>query len=357
MLPAAFVGESFAFYGRTLVGMKEIQPRWRHCAVAPDRALGEALGRVFVERNFPPAAKARTQWMVQAVESAFEADIKTLPWMTAATKQQALAKLRLVANKIGYPDVWRDYGKLEIVRGDALGNLRRAQAFELVRQLGRIGKPVDRGAWDATPPTVNAFYNPMLNDITFPAGYLQPPAFDPARDDAYNLGSLGLAIGHELTHGFDDEGRQFDGRGNLRDWWTPADAKEFEQRAACFADQYSGYTAVDDVKLDGRLTLGENVADNGGARIAFMALEESYKGRAPRLVDGLTPEQRFFVGRAQLSCESRTPQLARQLARTDPHAPNRQRVNGVDANMPEFQRAFGCKDDAPMVRKNPCRVW
>ncbi len=357
LLPAAFVDETFAFYGRTLSGAKENQPRWKRCVAMTDTALGEALGKVYVERVFPPAAKARTAAMVQAIEAALRSDISTLPWMTAATRQQALAKLQQIANKVGYPEVWRDYGGLEIQRGDALGNLLRARAFELHRQLGKIGKPVDRGEWGMTPPTVNAYYNPLMNDINFPAGFLQPPAFDLGRDDAYNLGAIGIVIGHELTHGFDDSGRQFDGHGNLENWWTPADAREFEKRSACIADQYSGYTAVGDLKLNGRLTLGENVADNGGARIAYMALEERYKGKTPERLDGLTPEQRFFVGAAELHCENRTPEIERLLALTNPHSPHRYRVNGVDSNMPEFQRAFGCKPTDPMVRANACRVW
>jgi len=356
LLSTAFVAENFDFYGRKVLGMKQLQPRARRCVAATDRALGEELGRAYVETYFPPEAKARTQRIVGAIESALETDISGLSWLTAATRRQAAAKLHLVANKIGYPDAWRDYGKLVIVRGDALGNFHRAQAFELARRLAKIGRPVDRGEWDTTPPTVNAYYNPRMNDITFPAGYLQPPAFDLTRDEAYNLGALGFAIGHELTHGLDDEGRQFDGYGNLSDWWAPANVREYERRATCFADQYSGYTAVGDVKVNGRLTLGENIADNGGAHIAFMALEESYKGKE-LLVDGLTPEQRFFVGRAQMSCENRTPQLERQTAQTDPHAPDRYRINGVYSNMPEFRRAFGCKEGAPMVRKNTCRLW
>jgi putative endopeptidase len=357
LLPAAFLDEHFGFYGRTLSGMKQMQPRARRCAAATDRALGEVLGRVYVERNFPPATKARIQTMVAEIERALEADVASLPWLAEATRAQAIAKLHLIAEKIGYPDVWRDYGRLSIVRGDALGNLQCSQAFELAHQLGKIGRPFDRGEWDTTPPTVNAYYEPKRNDVTFPAGYLQPPAFDPARDDAYNFGAIGFAIGHELTHSLDDEGRRFDGHGNLADWWTPADVREFERRAACFVDQYSAYAAVDDVHLDGRLTLGENLADNGGARVALMALAASYKGKEPRQVDGLSPEQRFFVGRAQLTCEIRRPQLARQLARIDPHAPSRYRINGVFSNMPEFQRAFHCPDGAPMVRKNPCRLW
>jgi len=357
VLPAAFVDESFAFYGRTLAGAKELQPRWKRCVAMTDGALGEALGKVYVAQAFPPEAKARTRAMVAAIEKSLQTDVTTLSWMTPATRQQALAKLHLIANKVGYPEVWRDYGKLEIVRGDALGNALRARVFEFARQLGKIGRPLDRGEWGMTPPTVNAYYNPLMNDINFPAGILQPPAFDLARDDAYNLGAIGVVIGHELTHGFDDSGRQFDGHGNLADWWTPADAKEFEQRATCIADQYSGYTAVGDLKLNGRLTLGENVADNGGARIAFMALKTDYKGNLPAAVDGLTPEQRFFVGGAQLNCENRSPEIERLLALTNPHSPHRYRVDGVAANMPEFRRAFGCQAGARMVRPNACRVW
>lgn len=357
MLPAAFVTENFGFYGRTLVGMKEMQPRWRRCVAATDRALGDSLGRVFVERSFPPATRARVQAMVAAIESAFEAEVSTLPWMTAATREQALAKLRLIANKVGSPDSWRDASALSIVRGDALGNLQRAQAFDFARKLARIGKPLDRARWDWTPQTVNAFYDPRLNDITLPAGYLQPPAFDPPRDEAYNLGALGITIAHELTHAFDDEGRRYDGHGNLRDWWPPADLAELERRSSCLVDQYSGYTVGGGLKLDGRRTLGENVADNGGARIAFRAFQEIYKNREPLLIDGLTPEQRFFVGRAQFSCENRTPQFDSMLAHIDSHAPNRYRINGAYANMSEFQRAFGCKDGAPMALKNACRIW
>ncbi len=356
LLPAAFVEENFAFYGRTLSGARENQPRWKRCVALTDTSLGEDLGRVFVERAFPPAAKARTQAMVREIEGALKSDLETLPWMTPATRRQAVAKLALIANKIGYPAVWRDYSGLSIVRGDALGNLLRARAFDLRHELGKIGKPVDRGEWSMTPPTVNAYYNPLMNDINFPAGILQPPAFDLARDDAYNLGAIGLVIGHELTHGFDDSGRKFDGHGNLEDWWTPADAAEFEKRATCIADQYSGYTAVGDLKLNGRLTLGENTADNGGGRVAFMALERIYQDK-PEKIDGLTPEQRFFVGAAQLNCENRTPEVERLTALTNPHSPHRYRIDGVDSNMPEFQRAWSCQPGARMVRANACRVW
>jgi len=356
MLPAAFVAEHFDFFGRTILGVQQNQPRERRCAGETDRAIGEVLGRVYVERSFPPATKARAQEMVAEIERALEADVASLPWLAEATRAEAVRKLRLIARKVAYPDVWRDYSRLSIVRGDALGNVQRARGFELAHQLGKIGRPVDRGEWDTTPPTVNASYDPRRNDVTYPAGILQPPSFDPARDDAYNFGALGFGIGHELTHSLDDEGRRFDGYGNLKDWWTPDDVREFDRRAACFVDQYSAYT-VGDIRLDGRLTLGENVADNGGTRIAFMAMEARYQGKERPQVDGLTPEQRFFVARAQVTCDVRTPQAERQFARLDPHAPNRYRINGVLSNMPEFQRAFHCPDGAPMVRKEPCRLW
>jgi putative endopeptidase len=356
VLPAAFVDEQFGFFGRAILGMKQIQPRASRCAGATDRALGEVLGRVYVERNFSPAAKARTQEMVADIERALETDVASLPWLAPTTRTQAIGKLRRIARKIGYPDVWRDYSRLAIVRGDALGNLERSHAFELAHQLAKIGRPFDRGEWDTTPATVNASYDPLRNDVTFPAALLQPPSFDLGRNDAYNFAAVGFAIGHELTHSLDDEGRRFDGDGNLKDWWTPDDVREFERRSACFVDQYSGYTAVDDIHLDGRLTLGENVADNGGTRIALLALEARHQGEE-RPVDGLTLEQRFFVGRAQVSCDVRTPQFQRQVARNDPHSPNRYRINGVLSNMPEFQRAFHCPAGAPMVRKDPCRLW
>ncbi|HSC20405.1 MAG TPA: M13 family metallopeptidase [Solirubrobacterales bacterium] len=356
-LPKAFVDESFAFYGKTLAGAKELRPRWKRCVVATDGALGEALGREYVEETFPPAAKARTRAMVAAIEAALKKDIETLPWMTPVTKKAAEGKLRAIANKIGYPDRWRDYSSVKVDRRDYLGNAFRADVFEFRRQLGKIGKPVDRGEWTITPPTVNAYYNPLMNDINFPAGILQPPFYSQTADDAVNFGAIGAVIGHELTHGFDDSGRQFDAHGNLQNWWTPEDGKEFETRASCVADQYSGYTAVGDLKVNGRLTLGENVADNGGARLAYRALEESYKGKEPRIVDGLTPEQRFFVGSAVLNCENRSPEIERLLALTNPHSPHRYRIDGVVSNMPEFARAWGCKAGDPMVRQNACRVW
>jgi endothelin-converting enzyme/putative endopeptidase len=295
--------------------------------------------------------------MVRNVESALERDITTLPWMTDATRAQAISKLRAIANKIGYPDTWRDYSALDIVRGDALGNSHRANAFEFKRQMNKIGKPLDKTEWGMTPPTVNAYYNPLENNINFPAGILQSPFYNAATDAAVNYGGAGSVIGHELTHGFDDQGRQFDAAGNLRDWWTPADGKAFEDRASCFVDQYAGYTAIDDVKLNGKLTLGENTADNGGLRIALMGYLASAAGKDARTLDGFTPEQRVFLGWGQVWCESRRPEYERLQAQTNPHSPGRYRVNGVVSNMPEFQKAFSCKPGAPMVRANACRVW
>ncbi|MGA8836706.1 MAG: M13 family metallopeptidase, partial [Candidatus Sulfotelmatobacter sp.] len=273
-LSSPFVNENFAFYGKTLRGQQELQPRWKRCTQNVDNDLGEALGQVYVEKYFSPEAKQQALKMVKEIDTAMAQDISSLPWMSAATKQQALVKLHGMANKIGYPDKWRDYSKLEIVRGDELGNVERARKFEFNRELAKIGKPVDRGEWDMTPPTVNAYYNPQMNDINFPAGVLQPPAFDPTSDAAPNYGDTGGTIGHELTHGFDDEGRQFDAQGNLRDWWTEADGKEFVKRASCISDQYSTYTIIDDIKINGKLTLGEDTADLGGLILAYMAWKE-----------------------------------------------------------------------------------
>jgi putative endopeptidase len=357
MLPKAFVDENFAFFGRTLTGAKEIKPRWNRCVQAVDSDLGEALGKRYVELTFGPEGKQRTGALVAALEKALDRDIRELPWMTEDTKKQALAKLSAIANKVGSPDEWRDYSAYEVRRDDALGNSLRGNAFEFERQLRKIGKPVDRKEWRMSPPTVNAYYSPLMNDINFPAGILQPPFFDKTKDDGVNYGAIGAVIGHELTHGFDDQGRQFAADGSLRDWWTPTDAKEFERRAQCFVDEYSGFTAVEDVKLNGRLTLGENTADNGGVRIALMALEQVLAGKTPQRIDGFTPEQRLFVGWAQVWCQNVTPEASRLRAATDPHSPGRWRVNGVLSNMPEFRQAFSCPAQAPMVRANACRVW
>jgi endothelin-converting enzyme/putative endopeptidase len=357
MLPQAFVDENFNFYGKTLTGQKEIRPRWKRCVQYTDNDLGEALGQLYVKETFGPDGKERTLKMVRALEKALHEDLEQVSWMTPETRKQALIKLGKIANKIGYPDHWRDYSTLEIVRGDALGNSFRSNAFEFNRQLAKIGKPVDRQEWGMTPPTVNAYYNPQMNDINFPAGILQPPFFDKRMDDAINFGAIGAVIGHELTHGFDDQGRQFDAEGNLNDWWTAADAREFDKRTQCLVDQYSSYVAVDDVHVNGKLTLGENTADNGGLRIALMALEDELHGQEPKTIDGFTAEQRLFLGWGRIWCENSTAESLRMEAQTDPHSPPSDRVNGVVSNMPEFQKAFGCKAGAPMVRKDACRVW
>jgi endothelin-converting enzyme/putative endopeptidase len=358
LLPAAFVNEDFAFYGKTLTGAKELRPRWKRCVPLVDAHLGEALGQRYVEATFGAEGKERMSKLVAALERALEKDIRELPWMTDATRRQALAKLAAITNKIGYPDRWRDYRAVKVARNDALGNAERAGAFELRRQLAKIGQPVDRGEWLMTPPTVNAYYMSLQNNINFPAGILQPPFFERAMDDAVNFGAIGSVIGHELTHGFDDQGRKFAANGNLADWWTAEDASEFEKRAACFVDQYGAYTvAGGEVKLNGKLTLGENTADNGGVRIAYMALQDTLAGKSEPLRDGFTPEQRLFLGWGQIWCQNETEESARLRAQTDTHAPGRYRVNGVVSNMPEFQKAFACPAGAPMVRENPCRVW
>ena len=356
-LPTQFVEEDFNFYGRTMTGQQELQPRWKRCVRYSDRALGEALGQAFVEITFTPAAKQRTLTMVQQVEAAMQRDINQLTWMSPATKQQALQKLRAVLNKVGYPDHWRDYTSLNIVRGDAIGNGQRANQFEFQRQLNKIGKPVDRGEWYLSPATVNANYGPQNNDVNFPAGVLQPPAFDMKMDDAPNYGDTGGTIGHELTHGFDDEGRQFDTQGNLRDWWQPQDEKEFTARAQCIEDQYAQYVVVDDVKINSKLTLGEDVADLGGLMLAYIAWRDETENKKLRAIDGLTPEQRFFVGYAQSWCSNERPENQRMRAKTDPHSPTRYRTNGVVSNLQEFQQAFSCRTGQPMAPEKRCRVW
>src|ERR1700721_29830 len=297
-LSTAFVNEDFDFYGKTLQGRKELRPRWKRCTDNEDRDLGEALGQAYVAKYFGPDAKQQALKMVKEIEAAMEADINGLSWMSATTKQQALIKLHGMANKIGYPDRWRDYSKLDIVRGDELGNVERARKFEFDRQLAKIGKPLTRGEWGMTPPTVNAYYDPQMNDINFPAGVLQPPAFDPTSDAAPNYGDTGGTIGHELTHGFDDEGRQFDAKGDLKDWWTKSDAEEFEKRAKCVSDQYSQYTVIDDIKINGKLTLGEDLADLGGTWLAYLAWKSETKDQDLQPMDGFTPDQRFFIGMA-----------------------------------------------------------
>ena len=359
-LSQPFVDANFKMR-QALTGQKEIQARWKRCVGLTDNSLGEALGQKYVELTFGADGKQRMLKMVDALEKSLDQDIQGLSWMSGDTKKQAKAKLQAIRNKIGYPDVWRDYSSVQIASGDLLGNLQRANEFESKRQIAKIGKPLDRKEWGMTPPTVNAYYSGSYNEIVFPAGILQPPFFDKKMDDAVNFGGIGLVIGHELTHGFDDQGRKFDPEGNLRDWWTADDGKEFEKRVSCVADEYSNFVAVDDLKLNGRLTLGENTADNGGARIAYNALEEliaaDRTGKEGQKIDGYTPEQRFFLGFARVWCQKQRPEFARVQVTTNPHSPGKYRVNGVVQNMTEFQKAWGCKAGQPMVAQNACRVW
>ncbi len=356
-LPKAFVEENFDFYGKTLRGAKELRPRWKRCVQYTDNDLGEALGQAYVDETFPPEAKAHTLQMVHELEAALKTDISDLSWMTPDTKKQALEKLSRIDNKIGYPNQWRDYSSLNIVRGDAMGNSMRANQFEFNRQLKKIGQPVDHNEWDMTPPTVNADYNPLENNINFPAGILQPPFYDYKADDATNFGGIGVVIGHELTHGFDDEGSQFDADGNLRDWWTPQDKEQFNKLEDCFVKEYDGFVVVDDVHIKGKLTLGENTADNGGLRISHMALLDVLAANPEKTIEGFTPDQRFYLGFAQVWCSNQTPETLRLQALSNEHSAPQYRVNGVVSNSPDFAKAFGCKPNAPMVRNPACRVW
>jgi endothelin-converting enzyme/putative endopeptidase len=356
-LGTAFARAHFDFYSRTLRGVQTPPPRWRQCVEWVDRDLGDALGEVFVAKTFSADTKARAAEMAQRIERVMEERLRTLDWMSPPTRAAALAKLHTMVNKIGYPDRWRDYAALEIRRDDFFGNVQRGLGFELRRQLAKIGRPVDRDEWSMTSPTVNAYYNPQMNDINFPAGVLQPPLFDPRLDDAPNYGNTGSTIGHELTHAFDDEGRHFDAAGNLREWWTKKDAAEFVRRSNCVVDQYSQYGVVDDVKINGRLTLGEDLADLGGTVLAYLAWKEATAEQRLEAIDGFTPDQRFFIGMAQWACSNDRPEVLRLRAQTDPHSPTRYRINGVVANMPEFARAFSCKPGQPMARREPCRVW
>ena len=360
VLPKPFADEEFDFYRRKLGGQPEQRARWKRCVQATDGALGEALGQVYVAQQFPPSSKQATVQMVHDIETAMGQDLDTLDWMSADTKARAREKLCAIADKIGYPDHWRDYSKLSIVRGDAFGNSLRAVEFENRRQLAKIGRPVDRGEWGISPATVDAYYSASMNDINFPAGILQSPLYDPNATDAENYGHVGGIVGHELTHGFDDEGRQFGANGNLSDWWTPEDAKKFEQKADCEVKEYGNFVAVDDVKVNGKLTLGENTADNGGLRLAYIAFLADAKRKSIDLTqkqDGYTPLQQFFLGHGQSWCGSLRPEQLRLQVQTDPHSPRKFRVNGVVQNMPEFGQAFGCKPGQPMMPVNACRVW
>jgi putative endopeptidase len=359
VLSDPFVKENFSFYGQYLSGQKEIQPRWKRCVQTTDALLGEALGKPYVDETFGPEGKQRMLKMVNALEEALGQDIQGLDWMTPETKKQAAVKLHAITNKIGYPDTWRDYSSVKIVRGDFLGNVQAARGFEIKRGLNKIGKPLDKKEWSMTPPTVNAYYSAANNDINFPAGILQPPFFDRDTDDAVNFGGIGAVIGHELTHGFDDQGSKFDAQGNLTNWWTQADRDEFEKRTGCIADEYSSFVAVDDVHLNGRLTLGENTADNGGVRIALAAMRNAMAkdAKMAQTKDGFTPEQRFFLGFAQVWCQNSTPESSRLLAKTDSHSPGQYRVNGTLQNSADFAKAFGCKAGQKMISANACHVW
>ena len=351
--------EYWHFFNHTLLGEKKPRERWRRCVARTDIDLGEALGQAYVQNNFSPESKEKTLALIQSIENALATDIQQIDWMTPATKKQAEAKLHAIAKNIGYPDHWRDYSAFTVKRDDFVGNAFRGGEFELHRQLAKIGKPVDRNEWLMTPPTVNAYYNPQVNSINFPAGILQPPFFRPKSDDAVNLGAIGAVMGHEITHGFDDEGRKYDAAGNVHDWWTAEDGKQFVTRAKCIEDEYSSFTPIPDVNLNGGLTLGENTADAGGLRLAYMALTDmlSKNGKADEKVDGYTPLQRFFFSYAKTYCANETPQLMRLNAASNPHSPPKFRVNGVLSNMPEFEKAFGCKAGQEMVRAPACRVW
>ena len=356
-LSEPFEEAAFNFYSRHLRGIQQLPPRWKRCVRQVDHGLGEALGQEFVARTFSPETRQKTLLMTSQIEQAMQAEIEDLDWMSPTTRQEALRKLHAIHNKIGYPDKWRDYSKLEIARGDYFGNVLRVADFEKARDFAKVGKPVDRDEWNMTPPTVNAYYDPQMNDVNFPAGVLQPPLYDPKMDNAPNYGNTGSTIGHELTHGFDDEGRQFDAQGNLKDWWTKEDAKNFEDRINCLRDQFAQYIVVDDIHINSKLTSGEDVADLGGTLISYMAWKKATEAQRLRPVDGFTPDQRFFIGFAQWACENTRPANSRLQAAIDPHSPGFARINGIVTNLPEFATAFGCKTGKPMVKATACKVW
>jgi putative endopeptidase len=362
-LTKAIEDENFDFFYHTLAGQEQQLPRWRRCTQHADRDLGEALGQAYVDRAFPPESKARTLEMVHAIENAMHNDIETVSWMTPATKEQAIVKLKGIEDKIGYPSHWRDYSSVKIVRDSYLGNVEQATSFEFERWVAKIGKPVDRSEWTMTPPTINAYYDPQLNTINFPAGILQPPFFEKSMDDSVDYGAIGMVIGHELTHGFDDQGRKFDAHGNLRDWWTAEDAKQYDERGKCISDEYTQEVpdAGAGVKQNGLLTQGEDTADNGGIHLALMALEADLKKQGKSLdekgPDGWTYLQRFYLANAYSWCSSVRPEVARLIVTTNPHSLPMFRIDNVVSNMPEFAQAFGCKAGQKMVRANACRVW
>jgi putative endopeptidase len=358
-LSGPFVDENFNFNGRVLQGTKELLPRWKRCVSATDRQLGEALGQIYAEKYFPPEAKARALDMVNHLTDALHDDLQTLPWMSPATRKEALTKLAAFTRKIGYPDKWRDYSAYTVDRGPYVLNQMRGSQFEFQRDLNKIGKPVDRTEWGMSPPTVNAYYSPQMNEIVFPAGIMQPPFFDPKADDASNYGGIGAVIGHEMTHGFDDEGRKFDAQGNLRDWWTPEDEKNFNERAACVEKQFDSYVVQDDLHENGKLVLGESIADLGGLNLAYRALQMAEKGKKTPLIGGMTPDQRFFLAYAQIWASNDRPEYERLIVNTNPHPLGRFRAIAAPSNMPEFAHAFDCKSGEAMVRPPSmrCQIW
>ena len=358
-LSQPFVDENFEFYGRILEGTQQILPRWKRCVAATDHAMGMALGKEYVQTAFPPQAKARALKMVNNLAAALHSDISTLDWMGPSTRQQALAKLQVVMKKIGYPTKWRNYSALRITNGPYIDNVFRAEAFEFHREVNKIGRPVDRTEWEMTPPTVNAYYDPSMNEIVFPAGILQPPFFNPKADDASNYGAMGAVIGHEMSHGFDDEGRQFDAKGNLVDWWTPEDLKRFDERASCIVKQFDSYMAEGDLHENGKLVEGESIADLGGMTIAYAAFQRTAEAKSHTKIGGFTPDQRFFLSFAQIWAANVRPQFARLLVSTDPHPIPRLRVIGPLSNTPAFARAFNCKSGDAMVRPplERCKIW
>jgi len=359
-LSAPFVEEDFAFNGKYLAGISEMKPRWKRCAESADNLLGEALGKKYVEKYFPPAAKARMQEMVRNLLAAMRDDILSRPWMSDDTKEKAMAKIATFNPKIGYPDKWKDYSQVEIRRDAFFEDMIAGRKFVEGDDRAQIGKPVDRGRWGMTPPTSDAYYNPLMNEIVFPAGILQPPAFDINAVDAVNYGAIGVVIGHEISHGFDDQGAQFDFLGRLRNWWTEADLKDFQARSACVADQFDHYFIEKDIHHNGKLVLGESIGDLGGAKIAYLAYQKSLEGK-PRAadVDGFTPEQQFFIAWGQFRGDEIRPEAARLMVQSDPHPIAKYRVIGPLSNLPEFQKAWSCKADAAMVRAEAkrCEVW
>jgi putative endopeptidase len=356
-LSKKFVDENFAFYDRILQGTPENEVRWKRCVSSTDNAIGFALGKAYVRDYFPPEAKVRADAMVKNLIAALRADLTTLPWMGEATRKAALEKLSTFDPKIGYPDKWRDYAALKIDRGPYVLNLQRANEFEFQRDLTKIGKPVDKTEWDMSPPTVNAYYNPQKNEIVFPAGILQPPFFDARADDAVNYGAMGAVIGHEMTHGFDDQGRKFDAQGNMREWWTPEDLKNYEERSKCVEDQYNSYV-YEGQHVNGKLVLGEATADLGGLGIAYRAYQTTLAGKpAPAPIDGLTGDQRLFLAWARVWAANIRPELSKLLMNTNPHPLSQFRAVGPPSTLPAFAQAFSCKPGEPMIRKDLCQIW